>query len=516
MNGSLAAIYLRVSTQDQAERYGLASQEKACREYAEREGLEIVKVYPDAETGQTEDRPQLQAALQAAAKKQFQHVILFDHSRLGRNRQVSNSIRRQFQKLQIQLHYAISGGDYDSNTTAGVVQDTVGDMFSELHVRKIIEDTTRGKREAAESGTVPMPGRVPLGYRRVRMNPGTKDAYTLLEIDNTTAPTVRQVFELWNAGYSSEEIQQATGIPDKTVLGMLRNTTYAGRWFYGRTKMVGPLGDKIRTITPPEEWIQVQVPAIVSEDVFEKAQLRVQGYVVAHQTYTRHGWLLRKRIKCSACGRNYQGAATSPKGKDRWSYYAHPYGKQVECTEKHRFRKEDLEQSVKESIWALSRIPPEKLDGIIDKALEPDTSKPQQDLEKARRQLAALDQQFANIRRQLAEGRYSDQDFDIERQHIETQRGKLDEQVKRLSTNLEPDTYDLSLQEISLYSYASLFDDPANVDFFDMEEWTAALERFGVQITVTEGSTVMECNLSAKEGHSSQLAKTYKRIKIAV
>ena len=45
-----AVIYLRVSTEDQADRYGLASQEKACREYATRQTLEIVKVYSDAET----------------------------------------------------------------------------------------------------------------------------------------------------------------------------------------------------------------------------------------------------------------------------------------------------------------------------------------------------------------------------------------------------------------------------------------------------------------------------------
>ena len=514
-NPLAAAAYLRVSTTDQAERYGLASQEKAVRDYATRQELEIVKVYSDAETGQTEDRPGIQAALQAAIKKQFEHLILYDHSRLGRNRQVSNTIRRKFQKAQIQIHYAISGGAYDSNSQAGVVQDTIGDMFSEMHVRKIVEDTRRGKRGAAEKGYVPMPGRVPFGYKRLRINPGMKDAHTLLEIDSNTAPLVARVFEMWNKGNSSEEIQQATGIPKRTVLGMLRNPVYGGRWFYGRTKMIGPPGDTIRTYTPPEDWIEVQVPAIISEETFNEAQIRIRAYVIAHQGHTKHGWLLRKRVKCDKCRRNYQGVATAPKGKPRHGYYAHQTGQKIECPERHRFRKEDLEQSVKESLWALSRIPPEKLDDIIDKEVYSDTGA-EQELERVNRQLAALDQQLANIRRQLAEGRYTDQDFDIERQHIETERGRLTEQQKRLSTQLEPDAYELNLQEISLYTYASMFEDPANVDFFDFDEWSAALERFGVQITVVEGSTVMECNLSVSGGQSSQSGPTYNRIKLAI
>src|SRR3990167_1647913 len=460
-----AAIYLRVSTEDQADRYGLASQEKACREYATRQTLEIVKVYSDAETGQTETRPGIQSALADAKKGAFQHLILYDHSRLGRNTQVSSTLRRAFQKAHIQLHYAISGGGYDSNSQAGLVQDSIGDMFSEMHVRKIVEDTGRGKREAAEKGYVPMPGKTPFGYKRLRMNPGTKDAYTLLEVDEGTAPQVRQIFEMWNVGSSSAEIEQATGIPDRSILGMLRNPTYSGRWFYGRTKMVGVPGDKIRTLTPPEAWIQVQVPAIVSHEVFDAAQHRVRGYVTAHLSYGKHQWLLKKRIKCSACGRNYQGAATSPKGKDRWSYYAHPYGKQIECTEKHRFRKEDLEKSVKESLWALSRIPPEKLEQMIDKELYSDRDT-ELELEQVTKQLADLDQQLARIRTAYAKGSYTLEDYEIEKGRIEGERGKLAEEQQRLDAQLEPDAYELSLMEGGLYTYASMFDDPPHQKIF--------------------------------------------------
>ena len=45
-----AVIYCRVSTKEQAENFSLATQEKACRNTSEREGLAVVAVYSEAET----------------------------------------------------------------------------------------------------------------------------------------------------------------------------------------------------------------------------------------------------------------------------------------------------------------------------------------------------------------------------------------------------------------------------------------------------------------------------------
>lgn len=39
-----AFIYCRVSTKDQADNFSLATQEKVCREYCEREGLTVAVV----------------------------------------------------------------------------------------------------------------------------------------------------------------------------------------------------------------------------------------------------------------------------------------------------------------------------------------------------------------------------------------------------------------------------------------------------------------------------------------
>lgn len=84
-----AVSYLRVSTQRQGRSgLGLEAQQAAIREFAEREGIELVGEYVEVETGKGADalsrRPQLAAALRDA-KKQGAHVAVAKLDRLSRD-----------------------------------------------------------------------------------------------------------------------------------------------------------------------------------------------------------------------------------------------------------------------------------------------------------------------------------------------------------------------------------------------------------------------------------------------
>lgn len=57
---SNAVIYVRVSTKEQTKNYSLASQEQACRDYCERSGYAVVKVFrEEGESAKTADRTEL-------------------------------------------------------------------------------------------------------------------------------------------------------------------------------------------------------------------------------------------------------------------------------------------------------------------------------------------------------------------------------------------------------------------------------------------------------------------------
>src|SRR4051812_34356511 len=88
-----AAIYLRVSSAGQVHRerdpegYSIPGQRDACRRRAETLGAGEVKEYVDyAESARTANRPQLQAMLEDLKRDPFDFVIVYDLSRLARNR----------------------------------------------------------------------------------------------------------------------------------------------------------------------------------------------------------------------------------------------------------------------------------------------------------------------------------------------------------------------------------------------------------------------------------------------
>jgi DNA invertase Pin-like site-specific DNA recombinase len=59
-----AVIYCRVSTKEQTKNSSLPVQEKACREYCEREGHEVAALFVDeGESAKTIDRPKFKQLL---------------------------------------------------------------------------------------------------------------------------------------------------------------------------------------------------------------------------------------------------------------------------------------------------------------------------------------------------------------------------------------------------------------------------------------------------------------------
>lgn len=73
MGDRTAALYVRVSTEEQAERgASIEAQEEFLREWAAKEGFEVYKVYRDEGiSGATLERPALQALIRDAKRGKF-------------------------------------------------------------------------------------------------------------------------------------------------------------------------------------------------------------------------------------------------------------------------------------------------------------------------------------------------------------------------------------------------------------------------------------------------------------
>jgi len=84
----LAAIYIRVSTEDQA-RHGvsLAAQEEALQNYAKALGFEVCKIYKDeGKSGKNfKGRPEITQLLEDAEKRKFQAIFIYKLDRFSRS-----------------------------------------------------------------------------------------------------------------------------------------------------------------------------------------------------------------------------------------------------------------------------------------------------------------------------------------------------------------------------------------------------------------------------------------------
>ena len=83
-----AAIYIRVSTREQAHNLSLPTQLRACREYCERNDIEVADVFEDAgESAKTTDRPEFQRLLAYCRtnKGRVQLVVVYNVTRFSRN-----------------------------------------------------------------------------------------------------------------------------------------------------------------------------------------------------------------------------------------------------------------------------------------------------------------------------------------------------------------------------------------------------------------------------------------------
>jgi site-specific DNA recombinase len=101
-----AALYLRVSTPDQAEKFSLPAQRRALVGYCEREGWAYI-IYEDAGiSGETiEARPQMRRLLQDAAAGKFEIALAVEMERFSRSRDGADLavIKRVFRESAIRF-----------------------------------------------------------------------------------------------------------------------------------------------------------------------------------------------------------------------------------------------------------------------------------------------------------------------------------------------------------------------------------------------------------------------------
>jgi site-specific DNA recombinase len=350
-------------------------------------------------------------------------------------------------------------------------------MMAEYERAKIIERHRRGKRHAARAGVVNVLSGAPYGYRYVPKHAGGGQARD--DIVPEEARVVRQVFawvgrDRLTIGDVCRRLTQAgeatrTGktIWDRSaVWGMLKNPAYMGAAAFGKTRQ-GPLQPRLRpqrgrpwhpkravssADVPPEDWLQIPVPALVESAVFAAVQEQLrENQRYARQSRRGARYLLQGVVQCQHCGYAFYGKRISPKaakGRPRAYAYdrclgtdAYRFGGERVC-QNTQVRTDLLDLAVWREVCELLAHP-ERLAEEYQRRMQPHDEARRQEYATIEVQLGKLAQGLARLIDSSAEGLLEKQEFEPRitrlRQrigHLEVQRRQLAEDVA-LQTELQ-------------------------------------------------------------------------------
>src|SRR5438067_2741248 len=338
----MAAIYARVSSEQQREENTIASQTASLIEFAQAHDLEVPRewVFEDeGYSGATLERPGLERVRDLAAEGQIQVVLAYSPDRLSRKYAYQILLIEEFARHGVETRF-VKSPQGDSAEDQLLVQ--FQGMIAEYERAQILERSRRGKRHRAQLGEVSVMSNAPYGYRYIRKTDEAPAAYI---IDEAEARVVRHVYKMYTVeGLSIGEITRRLNreaIPTRkasrwersVVWALLRNPAYRGLACFGktrasaRTRVMRP--QRRRGVTSPsttagherarEEWIEIPVPALVTEESFARAQELLYHNKIRSRRRTIAASVVQGLVSCAKCG--YAFSRTSTQTSARKIHY---------------------------------------------------------------------------------------------------------------------------------------------------------------------------------------------------
>lgn len=319
------ALYVRVSTSRQQQTQTIEQQLVRLRAHVAAQPawhLAEEHIYrDDGYSGGKLNRPGLDRLRDRAAFAAFELVLLTAPDRLARNYVhqmllIDELTQRGCQVVFLERPMSEDPHDQLLLQIRGAVAE---------YERTLIADRMRRGRQAKLRSGHLLPWSVaPYGYL---LDPERPRDPSRLRLDPVKAAVVTQIFAWYTDHQTPASLYLVAKrlsddqIPTPTsrrrwnvasVRGILRNTSYTGLAYSGRTRpaparhrksALRPVGPGAsHQPAPPTEWIIIPVPAIISQELFDAAQARLdQNTQMARRNNTAHAYLLRGLVSCAQC-----------------------------------------------------------------------------------------------------------------------------------------------------------------------------------------------------------------------
>ena len=320
INKSRVVAYMRYSSHNQDDSNSIEAQRFAIKRYCDSVGYKISHEYIDkACTGTNTNRQDYQQMIRDAKNKKFDILLVHKIDRLHRN--TINTLADIEALKSLGIRYIAVGDGVDTEQKSSLILAFKA-VLAEEYSKNLSTETRKGLEINAQMG-VHNGGKPPYGFKI------NKDHH--LEIDESTAPAIRKIFELYLAdmGYNAilkwlDENGYKTlngNSFSKTLLySILGNSKYCGRFFYGKTAPKDNDGHR-NSHKLNENYITIEngCPAIITPEQFEAVQEKMKNKSEAKKHYnSKHYYPLNGYIYCN-CGSSMSGNI-SYSGRNKTKY----------------------------------------------------------------------------------------------------------------------------------------------------------------------------------------------------
>jgi site-specific DNA recombinase len=407
-----AILYARVSTDEQARSgYSLAQQVEALREYASREGYEVIEEVSDpGQSGASLERPGMDRVRDLVQGGGVTVVLAQDRDRFAREPAYHYLLRREFEEHGTKIRALNDRGD---DSPEGELTDGILDQLAKFERAKTAERTRRGKLRKAREGKVIATTKPPYGFRYN----ASRDTLIVYDPEMLVAG---KIFRLAAEGFGTYVIQKRLyneNIPSprgnrswqrKVIKQLVMSDVYKPHSYEEIAQLVSPqvaatldpaqeygvrwwnrLSRKTRQVSEPdrdgrrryrkrttvtprgrEEWVAVPVPAYLPRTLVERARTMMATHRPPERKHLARGWHLRGLIRCGSCG-VAMGTHTTRNGEKLYHYYKcycrGDYKRGI-CKQKN-IRAEEVERPVWGFVSDLLKTP-EKINAGMEALIE--------------------------------------------------------------------------------------------------------------------------------------------------
>lgn len=323
----IVAYYARVSTNRQEAEETIDSQIAEVEARIKEDGNILggnLKFADDGWSGDLLARPSLDSMRDAATKKEFEILYIWDRDRIGRKFYLQELILEELDELGIEV-MDLHGSKVESPEDK-ILLGFKG-LFAEYEKAKIGERMRRGKLFKARNG-IYMNLQAPYGYDYM---PKTKDTEPEIRINEQEAEVVRKIFH-WIAKegltlravikrlhkqkiYPRRHKREVWG--NGPLSRLVRNEVYIGTAHYNKSIASVPetrknnekyrkIKKSSRRVRPKEEWIPLKVPSVIEPELFLKVHEKLHNNLKFNRRNRKAPYLLTSLVYC-ICGRRRIG-----------------------------------------------------------------------------------------------------------------------------------------------------------------------------------------------------------------